>query len=417
MAKRKHGLAWVGAACLYACAAGAAEIDFSGYARLGTGTNSQGGQQTCFQLPGADKAWRLGNECTYLIQASLTANKVAEFDGAQWGVRVTPRAFHAYEDGENSDLYAEFGEVYAFGSPMAGLGGGKVWAGRRFYNGLTLNLTDQNVENNDGDGAGIEDIPLGAFGKFSVALISDPRTAVNRNRIALPLRLTDVATMTNGSLSVYVTPYRTSSSGKITTGAKPTQASPVSEEQGLSVGVYHQWKGLVLGGDTLVGARRDRAVAAYNGGPLNYENVRGFVQQTIPLPSFKTTLEGLAQWRDQTDTSTNTKSNWVGVGVRSDTQVKGPYRLLLELSNDRVRPDGADARSLTKFTLAGAVSAGAESGSRPTIRVFYTHANWNEAARQAYLSSAGYGPDMRVGQVFGDSLSGASVGVQLDATW
>jgi hypothetical protein len=49
--------------------------------------------------------------------------------------------------------------------------------------------------------------------------------------------------------------------------------------------------------------------------------------------------------------------------------------------------------------------------------VFYTHANWNEAARQAFLAQTGYGPDMRVGQVFGDSLSGSSVGVQLVANW
>jgi maltoporin len=74
-------------------------------------------------------------------------------------------------------------------------------------------------------------------------------------------------------------------------------------------------------------------------------------------------------------------------------------------------------RSMTKFTIAGAISAGADAGSRPTIRVFYTRANWNEAARQAFLSQTGYGPDMRVGQVFGDSLSGSSMGVQLQANW
>ncbi len=417
MMKRKQQLALI-MGCLVFGLAGAADIDFSGYARLGTGTNSQGGQQVCFKLPGADKAWRLGNECSYLIQPTIRA-KVGEFQGAQWGVQVTPRAFHEYGDGNNDQLNASFGEMYAFASPVAELGGGRVWAGRRFYNGLNLNLTDQDVETNDGDGAGIEDIALGVYGKFSVAVISNPRTAVNSNRIALPLRVTNIPTFKNGELSVYLTHYKTSASNAITTGANPTVTPAVQEADGHSLGVYQNFKGMVFGGDTLLGVRQDRAVAANEGGPLNFENLRAFVQQTMPIPSWNTTLEGLAQWRDQTDLSaaTNAKSTWVGVGLRSDTRIKGPLRLLLEVSNDRVNPEGGDMRSLTKFTIAGAISAGADAGSRPTIRVFYTHANWNEAARQAFLSQNGYGPDMRVGQVFGDSRSGSSAGIQLEANW
>lgn len=417
MMKRKQQLALI-MGCLTFGLAGAAEIDFSGYARLGTGTNSQGGQQVCFKLPGADKAWRLGNECSYLIQPTLKA-KVGEFEGAQWGVQVTPRAFHEYGDGKSAELNASFGEIYAFAAPVAELGGGRVWAGRRFYNGLNLNLTDQDVETNDGDGAGIEDIALGVYGKFSVAVISNPRTAVNSNRIALPLRITNIPTFENSELSVYLTHYKTSASNAITTGATPSVTPALQEADGHSLGLYQNLKGLLLGGDTLIGVRQDRAVAAYDGGPLNYENVRAFVQQTVPVSSWNTTFEGLVQWRDQTDTSatSNGKSTWVGVGLRSDTRIKGPLRLLLEASNDRVSPEGGEMRSLTKFTIAGAISAGADAGSRPTIRVFYTHANWNEAARQAFLSQKGYGPDMRVGQVFGDSRSGSSAGIQLEANW
>lgn len=430
--KRNTKLA-VLAGCLQLGAASAAEIDFSGSARLGTGTNSQGGQQVCFKLPGADKSWRLGNECSYLIQPTFKV-KAGEYEGAQWGVQVTPRAFHEYgddsatnyNDGNKSELNASFVEMFAYAGPVAELGGGKVWAGRRFYNGLNLNLTDQDVETNDGDGAGIEDIPLGAYGKVSVAFISNPRTAVNTKRVALPLRVTNIPTFKNGELSVYLTHYKTSASNAITTGTTPTETARKDESDGHSLGLYQSFNGLLLGGDTLLGVRKDRSVAAYESDPpnfttadLKYENVRAFVQQTVPLNRWNTTLEGLAQWRDQTDltATTNAKSTWVGVGLRSDTRIKGPLRLLLEVSNDRVSPEGGDMRSMTKFTIAGAISAGADAGSRPTIRVFYTRANWNEAARQAFLSQTGYGPDMRVGQVFGDSLSGSSMGVQLQANW
>ncbi|MDH4481622.1 MAG: carbohydrate porin, partial [Rhodoferax sp.] len=374
--KRKTRLALM-MGCLQLGAVGAAEVDFSGYARLGTGTNSQGGQQVCFRLPGADKAWRLGNECSYLIQPTLKV-KAGEYEGAQWGVQVTPRAFHEYGDANNDELNASFVEMYAYAAPVAELGGGKVWAGRRFYNGLNLNLTDQDVETNDGDGAGIEDIPLGAYGKLSVAFISNPRTAVNSNRVALPLRVTNIPTFENGEMSVYLTHYKTSASNAITTGPTRSETARKDEPDGHSLGLYQNFKGLVLGGDTLLGVRKDRSVAAYEGSPpdfatapLNYENVRAFVQQTVPLSRWNTTLEGLAQWRDQTDinATTNAKSTWVGIGLRSDTRIKGPLRLLLELSNDRVTPQGGDVRSLTKFTVAGAISAGADAGSRPTIRV------------------------------------------------
>ncbi len=432
MMKRHTKLA-VLAGCLQLGAAGAAEVDFSGYARLGTGTNSQGGQQVCFKLPGADKAWRLGNECSYLIQPTLKV-RAGEYEGAQWGVQVTPRAFHEYRDDKNNDandgnkseLNASFVEMFAYAAPVAELGGGKVWAGRRFYNGLNLNLTDQDVETNDGDGAGIEDIPLGAYGKVSFAFISNPRTAVNTNRVALPLRVTNIPTFENGEMSVYLTHYKTSASNAITTGPTRSETARKNEADGSSLGLYQNFKGLVLGGDTLLGVRKDRSVAAYEGSPpdfetapLNYENVRAFVQQTVPVSSWNTTFEGLAQWREQTDinAAANAKSTWVGMGLRSDTRIKGPLRLLLEVSNDRVTPEGGDVRDMTKFTIAGAISAGADAGSRPTVRVFYTRASWNEAARQAFLSAQYYGPDMRVGQVFGDSLSGSSMGVQLEANW
>src|SRR4051812_14853585 len=39
------------------------QLDFNGYARAGVGLTIRGGKQVCFNLPGADTHWRLGNEC------------------------------------------------------------------------------------------------------------------------------------------------------------------------------------------------------------------------------------------------------------------------------------------------------------------------------------------------------------------
>jgi len=108
-------------------------------------------------------------------------------------------------------------------------------------------------------------------------------------------------------------------------------------------------------------------------------------------------------------------SKWTAIGGRTDTRISGPFRLLAEVGNDRVKPDGQATRSLTKFTLAGAVSAGPEAWSRPTIRLFVTHAIWNEAARQ--VLSQNWVNGERLAQVYGDKRSGTSFGVQTEAWW
>ena len=64
---------------------------------------------------------------------------------------------------------------------------------------------------------------------------------------------------------------------------------------------------------------------------------------------------------------------------------------------------------LFRSTAALAASAGKEAGSRPTVRLFLTHAVWNEAAR---LNLSG-----NTRAVFGDKKAGTSVGVQGEAWW
>jgi maltoporin len=70
---------------------------------------------------------------------------------------------------------------------------------------------------------------------------------------------------------------------------------------------------------------------------------------------------------------------------------------------------------MTKLTLAGAVSAGKDAWSRPTLRVFVTHAVWNEAARKVLGQNWINGE--RLQQVYGDRLHGTTFGVQTEAWW
>ncbi|WP_395840071.1 carbohydrate porin [Cystobacter fuscus] len=382
---------------------------FSGYMRAGTGINVRGGTQVCMGLPGADTKWRLGNECDYVIEPTFNARLISH-EGSDWHVHFMPGIYRAwggkefqtysspggvvFPDSGTDELVARFGQVYAYGTNIAALGNGKVWVGRRFYNRLQTGINDQFLENNDGDGAGIEDIDV-RVGKLSVAAMFNPRGGVSNNRISVPVRLTSIPVIPNGGLALYVTPSMQLKKDIQTDTPNPQEAN------GLAVGLYQTLNGVLLGGNTLVALKMDWLGTT--------RNSRVLLQQSANLGI--TVLEGVAEYRINKSAG-NAGNKWFGVGMRADTRVIGPFRVLAEVGHDMVKPDnGGHTRNMTKFTLATAVSAGQEAGSRPTIRLFATHAIWDEAARLAL------DPTSRLGQVFGDQKAGTSVGLQAEAWW
>ena len=153
-----------------------------------------------------------------------------------------------------------------------------------------------------------------------------------------------------------------------------------------------------LGGNTLVGFKHDKQGEV--------KNTRLVVQQTGKLGA-GTAWDLIGEYRLNTNNGVDSK--WYSLGGRTDTHISGPLRFLVELGTDQVKTDGGPTRNMTKLTLAGAVSAGNEAGSRPTIRLFVTHAVWNEAARQT-LSG-------RLAEVYADKKSGTSVGIQAESWW
>ena len=379
--------------------ANAVTVDFSGYFRAGVGANAAGGNQVCFQAPGADTKWRLGNECDYVIEPQFNA-KVATYEGSDWHVHFMPSVFHAYGDAtSNPDLAARYGQVYAYGTKIAALGNGTVWAGRRFYNRFQLGINDQFLENDDGDGTGIENMDVG-MGKLSVAVMTNPNGVgndINNGLFKFPVRLTGIKTVPNGELSVYVTGLARFTSKDQTSGVEPA-----GQPNGGSVGVYQTLNGTFMGGNTMLGARYDE-----NRGGAGVKNTRFVVQQTGKAGT--TSWEAIAEYRVNDQATATLANKWFSLGGRTDTHLGGPFRLLLDVGTDQVKPDSGGTRNLTKFTIAGAASGGPDASSRPTLRLFLTHAVWNEAARQNL--------DARLKEVFGDKKAGTSVGVQAEAWW
>jgi maltoporin len=377
-------------------------IEFSGYFRAGVGINTRGGNQVCFGLSGADTKYRLGNECDYVVEPTFDA-KLAEYEGADWHVRVMPSVYKAWDDGQTTpdSLTTRFGQIYGYGNNISQLGNGRVWAGRRFYNRLQTGINDQFLENNDGNGAGLEDMDVG-IGKLSVAFMMDPNNSAFDNRASLPIRLTGIKDMPNGELSIYVTPSKQLKTADQTDTTPPNE--PADQPKGLAVGVYQKLNGVILGGDTLFGVKADKF------GEL--KNTRVVFQQGMSFGP--TAIDFITEYRvrkNKDSSGVDIGNKWFTIGARADTHLSGPFRFLAEVGHDMVKPDGGGAKqNLTKGTLAVAASAGKEAGSRPTIRLFVTHAIWNDAARTALSST-------NARQVFGDKKAGTSVGVQAESWW
>ena len=399
--KNKRLIIALGLAGFGTAASAAPPIEFSGYMRAGIGVNARGGTQVCFGLPGADTKWRLGNECDYVIEPSFVS-KIAEYEKSEWRVHFMPSAYRAWGDNEfnvpdgkrGDELVTRFGQVYLYGSNISALANGKLWAGRRFYNRVQLGINDHFVENNDGDGAGLEDMDLGV-GKLSVAVMMNPSNRSNDNRLTIPIRMTGIKTNADGELSIYALGQDSVQSTNQITGVEPAELA-----RRATIGVYHSQNN-VLGGNLWLGAKFEREG--------DVKTSRLIAQEQTQFG--RTAFDMIAEFRNR-DASNNLGDKWYSIGARTDTWISGPFRFLAELGHDRIDPDTGDTRHMTKLTLATAVSAGNAASSRPTIRFFVTQGWWNDAARRAMVADRS-----RTAEVYGDKTSGTSIGIQGEAWW
>jgi maltoporin len=105
------------------------------------------------------------------------------------------------------------------------------------------------------------------------------------------------------------------------------------------------------------------------------------------------------------------KTDWYSAGARLSYAFTKHAKLLGEAGYDRVKKsNGADPQWLAKFTIAPALAGGEAFGTRPELRLFYTWAMWNEAARTATVDS---------GRLYTTTnlLSGANFGLQAETSW
>ncbi|WP_220348905.1 carbohydrate porin [Alkalilimnicola ehrlichii] len=232
-------------------------VDFFGYFRAGVGATAGGGDQVCFQAPGAAAKYRLGNECENYGEIGFGTN-MYEGEGGEYFRLATRFALSTEraqdweslgDDWANRELYAEAGNL--FGGVLSDA---RFWVGKRFYQRHDLHINDFYYWDNSGPGGGVENIDVG-FGRLSYAYRQN-RFDDDLVFAAHDLRLAGISVNPGGELEV-----------GLNYGTALEDRDGFGGDDGWAVTLQH-FQGGVLGGFNKLAVQY--GVGPYGGGSLAY---------------------------------------------------------------------------------------------------------------------------------------------------
>lgn len=376
-------------------------IDFHGYFRSGSGANSEGGDQVCFKLPGAQSKYRLGNECeTY--GAFKLGKRVYEGEDGSWFRVQTQLAYEVAAEKDFEKDGVAMREVYAEGG---GLVDGR-WKEARFWVGKRLlrqdvHITDFFYWDNSGAGGGFDNLGFDDF-KLSYSLIQNVKEGLT------PLNSGSDRAITTHDLRFY--DIETNPQGLLTVGLAAIQDS--KGEDGWQLHLQHQQKSMT-GGFNRIALQYGRGAGATLG-KTPADNVASgdetwrLVEQLTIEPAGNWAGQATLVYEDRKD-----KQQWLSFGVRPIYHFSEHFNLALELGHDQVNPEQGASMRLNKVTVAPQLAKGRGFFSRPVLRAFVTYADWNAAARDALENPVAGGAT----GVYGLKTEGISYGIQVEAWW
>lgn len=384
-------------------------LDFSGYFRTGVGNSLEGGNQSCFQLPGAQSKYRLGNECEQYFEFDLRQDLLKLDDGSAISVEGMAQLYNEYDHTPKftGDYgFARMNQMYAEWSKMPALNGGSFWAGRRYYNRNSIEMSDFFYWNQSANGFGFDQVGIGDL-KYSYVF--------SRKDNLFQKDFTNRHDFTVGG-------FETNPGGGVELGVsfldKPNSRD--DSHTGWSAIAQHKQKGFLGGLNTFAVqyGQGPGTALSYTGDPTldssnhSWRFVEYFDWQMTQR------FSGQFQIVYQKDAHPNEDDdqNWLSIGVRPVYAFTEQFKLSTEVGRDQVDAPGG-TRKLTKFTIAPTWSpAGPGFWSRPELRLYYTYASWNKAAQRA-ASEMAAGSALSDSGSFGNALHGSNVGLQLEYWW
>ena len=295
-------------------------------------------------------------------------------------------------------------QMYAQWSNLPSLNGGSVWAGRRYYKRNDIHISDFYYWNQSATGGGIEDVLIGDL-KYSYAISRKDN-----------LYQKDYATRHDFN----VAGFKTNPGGELELGLSYIEkAGGRDTNSGWAITAQHVQKPF-LGG-------KNKFALQYGEGPgtglgytgntfldkssKSYRAVEFFDWQVTPR--FGGQIEAVYQKDIRPGSQDQT---WMSVGVRPAYAISEQFKLVTELGHDQVDAAGG-TRKLSKFTFAPTWSPnGPDFWARPEVRLYYTYASWNEAAKRAANELAA-GSALSDTGAYGTARHGSNVGVQVEYWW
>ncbi|TLX58216.1 maltoporin [Stutzerimonas nosocomialis] len=384
-------------------------LEFSGYLRSGIGESTSSGKQACFQLPGAQSKYRLGNECEQYAELDLRHDLFTFGDGSVLSIEGMAALYNEYNyspkfTGDHG--WARMNQLYAEWSKVPALYNGSLWAGRRFYKRNDIHISDFYYWNQSATGAGIEDMEIGGL-KYSYAFSRKDsvfqKEYINRHDFNVGGFDSNPGGELEFGISYIDDPDRTDSNSGWSATVQHKQDNFLGLGGGNTFAVQYG-----RGPGTGLGYTGDVTLDRNN---KSWRVVEFFDWQVTPR------FGGQVQAVYQKDIRENgTDQDWLSVGIRPTYAFTNQFKLVTELGHDQVDADGG-TRKLTKFTIAPTWSpAGPGFWERPEVRVYYTYAEWNAAAQRA-ASLIAAGSALSDTGTFGDARHGSNFGVQVEYWW
>ncbi len=421
-------------------------------------TMTVGGRMTCFSLSnpaGLVAKYRLGNECEVWSETHFTMVTYAGEDGVVSTVHFMPTVYipttnigyspngtvnspAAYTTSTGATV--SFPNLYVDIKGISWLHGGTAWVGTRYYKRESVYINDFFYWNPSGVGAGIEDINLGKDLRLSYGLFAvDGEPATTGTDPPLPaqidfgfrsdIQLRGIKPWESGELQLgfeYLADYSNhfvlDANGNPTLDANGNRVSVTNGGWGATL----QFVQKVLGGD-------NKLVAQYGkGGGTGFGTLSRFyypdfslyfnpIQYRLRFVDVLTIqpvdwLGGqfvVIYQRDQNWLgSPGQHTDWYSAGGRLSWAFTAHAKLVGEVGFDEITRNNTSPEQpqrLEKFTVAPTVTTGKGFMTRPELRLFYTYAVWNAAARTANVDS---------GSIYRATnfLSGSIFGLQAE-TW
>jgi len=399
----------------FAAQSAMAAVDFSGYLRSGSGSNSNGGKVDCFSARGyggaldaakISNAGRLGQECeTYgELQFGTT---MGEADGTKFGIQtMMASGVDQLQDWETANwaFRQAYGTATGFGT--GAFAKATAWVGKRYYDRHDIHIVDLFWMANTGPGAGIENIDVGV-GKFSYALMR-AGASTSATLAQHDFRLQGINLGGAGSLGIGTIIVRSSN----TDAANATIDAAGQKKNGVSAWASHS---IVFGSvqNNLI-FQVSNGAANLGGDNQRYGNLLVKNNQWRLLDSinfeFGDHVNGAAFLgygktdKAATLAAVSTKTTDSSIVVRPVYHFTDVYSLAVEAGSTHYAAEGQQTNHLSKLTIAPQISMGSGFYARPVLRAYYTMASWNQGGGGGSLTAP-------------TDTSGRSYGFQVEAWW